>query len=131
MLTINSIDPICVSKSAFRCPHCGEALSEWLNLHELLDYLHISNTQRHRLERDGFIPQPTMTLGDRSPRWRRAEIDAALKAGERIAGVLSHCPVLPPSAPARSADAAIDAAVAAITGGGEATETALPMTEWR
>jgi hypothetical protein len=97
------------SSTKLICPSCGVELDhEWLSLRDTLRYLRISNSHRIRLQRQGFLPPPTLTLGSHSPRWRRRDLDAALEAGRQINGVFTQAPS-PAKAVAPAADAAVEA----------------------
>ena len=47
----------------------------WLNRDRLADYLGVDYTAITKLVRAGKLPQPSLHLGPRSPRWDRLAVD--------------------------------------------------------
>jgi excisionase family DNA binding protein len=56
--------------------------SRWLNLDELAAYVGVKEHQIRRMVRAGKLPEPSLHLGPRSPRWDREQIDALFTGGK-------------------------------------------------
>lgn len=52
--------------------------SRWLDREAVADYISKQPHDIRRLVRDGRIPPPTYHLGQRSPRWDKFAVDAAM-----------------------------------------------------
>ncbi|HEX3587818.1 MAG TPA: hypothetical protein VH024_17595 [Candidatus Angelobacter sp.] len=53
----------------------------WLNVEAAAAYISVRVDAIPRLVRQGRIPKPDYTLGQRSPRWDRLALDAAFDGG--------------------------------------------------
>ena len=53
----------------------------WLNAEAAASYLSVRVDALPRLVKQGRIPEPNRTLGERSPRWDRLALDAAFEGG--------------------------------------------------
>lgn len=53
----------------------------WLDTAGVAKHLSVRADRIARLRRDGLIPPPSYHLGERSPRWWSADLDAAMSPG--------------------------------------------------
>ena len=50
----------------------------WLTKSDLAKYLSVTTRTIEKRVRDGVLPKSNKTLGERNPRWNKADIDAIM-----------------------------------------------------
>ena len=58
----------------------GADAPRWLDREATADYIGVRVDQLPRLRKKGLLPEPSLHLGPRTPRWDRLELDAKFGA---------------------------------------------------